>query len=150
RKAGAVGIATIANPRPQAARSGPETEQPGGEGRGAGRGGRGGGAGAPVAFLLADRSLQGGAGQSVSLTITTRGAVRFFEGSGHTFEEIQNLARANEPLPRFPLSGSLRVKASVKRGALVASNVAALLPGSDRKLKSEYVVISAHLDHLGM
>src|SRR5690606_8046109 len=29
-------------------------------------------------------------------------------------------------------------------------NVAALLPGNDKNLKSEYLVVGAHFDHLGM
>ena len=33
---------------------------------------------------------------------------------------------------------------------LEAPNVVGILPGSDPKLKSEYVIMSAHLDHIGM
>jgi Zn-dependent M28 family amino/carboxypeptidase len=37
----------------------------------------------------------------------------------------------------------------LERGELESQNVAAIYPGTDRRLKSEYVVLSAHLDHLG-
>jgi len=46
------------------------------------------------------------------------------------------------------LKGSLRLKSEVKRVA--APNVAAILEGSDPKLRDEYVVYSAHWDHLGI
>jgi Zn-dependent M28 family amino/carboxypeptidase len=100
--------------------------------------------------ILADASLQETTGQSVAVTITARGAEKFFAGSGHTYAEIQKLARGNQPLPHFPLAGTLRTKATLKRGPLESTNVAGMIPGSDRKLKNEYVILSAHLDHLGV
>jgi len=86
----------------------------------------------------------------VSLTITRAGAGKFLEGSGHTVEELQKLANANQQLPRFPLVGTIRAKATIEHGELNAPNVVGMLPGSDPKLKNEYVVMSAHLDHLGI
>ncbi|MCU1259612.1 MAG: peptidase, partial [Bryobacterales bacterium] len=65
------------------------------------------------------------------------------------YEELAKLAKENQPLPKFPLAVSLRAKQIVKRGELEASNVVGVLPSSDAKLKNEYVVMSAHLDHLG-
>jgi Zn-dependent M28 family amino/carboxypeptidase len=38
----------------------------------------------------------------------------------------------------------------MKRDCLEAPNVVGLLPGNDPKLKNEYLVLSAHLDHLGV
>ncbi len=174
RKAGAVGIATIANPRMAGARGGAAADPaaagatgtaaaegtgstaaaggaPGGRAAGAGGGGGRGGRGpAQPSMGLADPDLQETQGQSVSIAITARGAEKFFAGSGHTFEEIQKLARENQPLPTFPLNGVLQAKTTVKRDSLEAPNVVGLLPGADRKLKNEYVVLSAHLDHLGV
>ena len=140
RRAGAIGIATIPNPRPNA---------PGG-GQ-AGRGGRGGAPPPPpLSVIPADPALQESAGQQIAMAITRRGAPKFFEGSGHSFDEIEKLAAANQPLPRFPLALSLRAKTAMKLGTLEASNVAGLLPGSDARLKNEYVIMSAHLDHVGV
>src|SRR6185369_2568138 len=95
-------------------------------------------------------TLQETVGQSIALTITPRGGEKFFDGSGHTYEEILKLARENQPLPRFPLAVTLQAKTTVEHGAMEAPNVVGMLPGSDRKLKNEYVVFSAHLDHLGI
>jgi hypothetical protein len=142
KRAGAIGSASIPNPRPDA-------QQQGGGGRGGAGGGRGGFT-PPPTVALADRTLQDSAGQQVALTITRNGVEKFFAGSGHTYAEIEELAKANKPLPRFPLVGTLRAKATLTREALQAPNIVALLPGSDPKLKDEYVIMSAHLDHIGV
>ncbi len=118
-------------------------------GAGAG-GGPGAGRGPQRAFMLADPELQDSAGQRVAITITRRGADKFFEGSGHTMDEIVKLAAENQPLPRFNLTGTLRAKSVLKRETLEAPNVAGMLPGTDPKLKNEYVIMSAHLDHVGV
>ena len=165
-RAGAVGFASIQNPRVQTVTPNPAEAGRGngrsspssnpadagnargrGRGNGAGRGAGGGGRGPTV--VLADPSLQENEGQSVALTMTRRGADKFFAHSGHTYEEIMALARENRPLPKFDMNVSLRMQAVVKRDSLEASNVAGVLPGSDPQLKSEYVIFSAHLDHLG-
>jgi hypothetical protein len=113
-----------------------------------GRGGRG---GPPTPSVsLAEAALQDTGGELVAITLTARGAAKVFEGSGHAFEDLQKAARANEPMPAFDLKGTLHAKAAVKHEAFVAPNVVGILPGSDKKLKSEYVIMSAHLDHLGV
>lgn len=99
---------------------------------------------------LADPALVETAGQQVVIAITRRGGDKFFAGSGHTMEEILKLATENKPLPKFPLQGTLRAKAVVRRETMEASNVMGLLTGSDPKLKDEYVIMSAHLDHVGV
>jgi hypothetical protein len=141
-KAGAIGVAAIPNPRPAAARQG--------EAEASGEAPLRNAPPRPPTFVLADRELQETEGQKVALLLNPRGAAKLFEGSDHTFEEIQKLARANEPLPRFELPGTLRVKTSVKHGSAEAPNVVAVLNGSDPALKEEYVVMSAHLDHVGV
>ena len=113
-----------------------------------GRGGRG---GPPTPSVsLAEAALQDTGGELVAITLTARGAAKVFEGSGHASEDLQKAARANEPMPAFDLKGTLHAKAAVKHEAFVAPNVVGILPGSDKKLKSEYVIMSAHLDHLGV
>jgi Zn-dependent M28 family amino/carboxypeptidase len=140
RRAGAIGFAAIPLARPNA---------PGGAQ--GGRGGRGGPPPQPpLSVILADPALQETGGQQIAVMITRRGAPRVFEGSGHTFEDIDRLAAEGQALPHFPLAVSLRAKTAVKNGTLEAANLAALLPGSDSRLKDQYVIMSAHLDHLGV
>jgi Zn-dependent M28 family amino/carboxypeptidase len=82
--------------------------------------------------------------------ITRQGAAKILEGSGHTFTEIEDLARENKPLPKFALPGTLRAKVTLHTQPLESPNVVAMFPGTDAKLKDEYVVMSAHLDHVGV
>jgi len=74
----------------------------------------------------------------------------FFAGSGHSFAEMSALADASKPVPRFELKTRLKASVAATRTRLTSPNLIARLEGSDPKLKSEYVVVSAHLDHLGI
>lgn len=71
-------------------------------------------------------------------------------GSGHTAAEVLQGLGGPEPLPRFPLAVRLRVHAEVRRSTARSSNVVGVLRGADPKLRDEYVVATAHLDHLGI
>jgi len=149
KRAGAIGMAAIPNPRPPASTPNPDTAAAGTP-PGRGRAGAGGGRGAAPTMGLADPALQEMAGQQVTVNITRRGAEQFFAGIGHTVEEIESLVRDGKALPRFPLVGRLRAQAKVTRASLESPNVVGMLPGSDAKLKDEYVIMSAHLDHTGI
>jgi Zn-dependent M28 family amino/carboxypeptidase len=74
----------------------------------------------------------------------------FFKGSGHSFAEMSALADASKPVPRFELKPHFKATVSATRTKLTSPNLIAKLEGQDPKLKSEYVVVSAHLDHLGI
>jgi Zn-dependent M28 family amino/carboxypeptidase len=86
----------------------------------------------------------------VALACTPPSAERLFAGSGHTFAEIVTLADDRKPLPRFPLPTTVRATVKVETAAITSDNVAGLLRGSDPTLRDEYIVLSGHLDHLGI
>ena len=158
RKAGAIGIATLPNPPlPAAATAGANANAaapPAAEGTpsaAAPSAGRGTAPQTPQpAMVLADRDLQDQAGQVLSITITRRGAEKLLADSGHTIDELDRLVADKKPLPRFPLPGTLRAHATVTRTPIDSENVIGIYVGSDSALKNEYVVMSAHLDHLGI
>lgn len=77
-------------------------------------------------------------------------AEKLFQGSGHSFADILALADGQKPLPRFELNKNLRATVAKQNSQIVSPNIAAVLPGSDPSLKAQYVIISAHLDHLGV
>ena len=107
----------------------------------------------PTRFLpqmaLADPSMDEGAGQKLNAPVNPAHAEKLFAGSGRTFAEIVELAKARKPLPAFALPSRLKARVSVKRTSSTSQNVVGILPGTDRALKDEYVVVTAHLDHLG-
>ncbi|WKT60686.1 M28 family metallopeptidase [Microbulbifer thermotolerans] len=57
----------------------------------------------------------------------------------------------NGLVPRgFPLPYRAKMTSGSTHAMIDSPNVVALLPGSDPQLKNEYVVFSAHLDHIGV
>ncbi len=89
-------------------------------------------------------------GAKLYVTVNPTSAERFFTGSGHTFEEIAALGKDRKPLPHFPLIVSLAAKTKVDLTYVSSNNLVGKIPGSDPALKDEYVVLSAHLDHIGI
>lgn len=91
-----------------------------------------------------------GAGASVALRFNPADAELLFSHSGHTFTEVQAKLDRGEPLPNFPLVGTLRADLTVSERDFTSDNVLGVLKGSDPKLRDEYVVVSAHLDGYGI
>jgi len=134
KAAGATGVVTIAEPPSAANRS--EAQQRGGE---------------RATYVIADPELDQIPGAKLTATLTSTAAQPLFTGTSHSLEELQALAAAGKPLPKFALGLRFQGKTVVKRvNHFTSANVLGLLEGSDRKLKGEYIVISAHLDHLGV
>ena len=89
-------------------------------------------------------------GAKLTVTVNPASAEKFFAGSGHTFAEIAALGKDRKPLPHFALAVSLAAKTRVDVTQINSANIVAKIPGSDPALKDEYVVLSAHLDHVGI
>src|SRR5438067_829898 len=102
------------------------------------------------AMILADPSLDETSGERLAVTINPARAEKFFNGSGHTFAEILALANSEKPLPKFTIPASIRSTVKMATAEVESQNVVGVLPGTDPKLKHEYVVVTAHLDHLGV
>ena len=133
RAAGAVGTIDIANPRNVDvpwARSAPQRLQP--------------------AMSLADPSLDEYPGQRVAIRMNPAHADLLFQGSGHTFDELLALDEGEKPVPRFALPARVAARIAVTRTEVESQNVAGILRGTDPGRRNEFVVLSAHLDHLGV
>jgi hypothetical protein len=86
----------------------------------------------------------------INVTVNPDAAAKWFASSGHSWEEVVALAKEGKPLPAFPMNLSLQAETAVTRSKVESPNVIGVLRGSDPQLKSSYVTISAHLDHLGI
>jgi len=75
---------------------------------------------------------------------------RLFAGSGHSFAALAEASDASLPIPSFALPVRLSASLITHRRQLTSPNLVAKITGSDPKLRREYVVVSAHLDHLGV
>ena len=72
-----------------------------------------------------------------------------FEDSEHNLADIMQRDAEGENLPAFELAGTLSLGQSSTHETISSKNVAAYLPGSDPLLSGEFVVYTAHLDHIG-
>lgn len=99
---------------------------------------------------LQDSEFDETAGEKLAATFNPAHADKLFAGSGHTFEELLRLAKDKQPLPHFPLQVAIRAKTHMTKRPVISDNIVAKLAGSDPQLKNEYVVVSAHIDHLGV
>jgi Zn-dependent M28 family amino/carboxypeptidase len=81
--------------------------------------------------------------------MTDESAHRMMRLAGQDLDalRVQAATRTFQPI-KLGLKGELNLKSEVKRVA--APNVAGILEGRDPKLRDEYVVYSAHWDHLGV
>ena len=133
KKAGAVGVITIPNPkgmdipwdRSKLGRFNP-------------------------AMSLADASLNEGTGAQLTATFNPARADRLFAGSGHTFAELMAIADSGKPLPRFALPLVIHSQVATITDTVTSYNVVGILPGSDPALAKQYVVLTAHHDHVGV
>jgi Zn-dependent M28 family amino/carboxypeptidase len=99
---------------------------------------------------LADPEFFDTPGLQIAVAFNPASAEQLFAGSGHTFAEIAALGKDRNPLPHFPLAVSLKANAVIQTKSLESANVVAKLTGSDPVLKNEFVVLSAHIDHVGI
>jgi Zn-dependent M28 family amino/carboxypeptidase len=99
---------------------------------------------------LADAEFNETQGLKMSMTFNPAQAEKLFAASGHKFDEIAALGKDRMPLPHFPLGVSLKARAIVKSTPVESANIIGKLPGNDATLKNEYVVLSAHIDHIGI
>jgi len=101
-------------------------------------------------MFLADAGLRDTADQFFTASFDPAQSEMLFKGSGHNFAELCAMADGSKPVSRFALPLRLRAKVAAARSSVTSPNIVAELEGSDVRLKKEYVVISAHLDHLGI
>jgi len=99
---------------------------------------------------LEDPEFDETAGAKLAVTFNPAYADLLLEGTGHTFAELAALAKQRAPLPRFPLQVSVDATTHTITKDVQSSNIVARIEGGDPKLKAEYVVLSAHIDHVGI
>jgi hypothetical protein len=102
-----------------------------------------------MTMQLAAPGMNDSGGMRIAVSWNPAKADILFAGTGHTIDEIVALAEAGKDLPRFPIDARLKATAAVKHGEVESQNIAAIYPGTAPGLKDEYIVVSAHVDHLG-
>jgi hypothetical protein len=90
----------------------------------------------PVAFIA-------------GVSVRTPAIAPFFEGAPLSLEEVLDAADAGEPVA-FDLPGTVEIRVRSELANARSSNVLAILPGSDPALMNEHLIITAHLDGVGV
>ena len=98
----------------------------------------------------ADAAVRGIGPEFLTTYFNPAAAERLFAGSGHTYAALAALAEASRPLPGFALRPRLAARVASASRTVVTRNVVARLPGRDARLAAEHVVLTAHLDGLGI
>src|SRR6266508_4081253 len=81
--------------------------------------------------------------------ITDEAARKMMKLAAQDLDDLRTKAASRNFQPvQLNLKGKISLKSEVKR--VQAPNVVGILPGRDPKLRDEYVVYSAHWDHLGV
>jgi len=78
------------------------------------------------------------------------GSEALMDGENHPLDELFRAAAGQGKPPAFPLEKTVRVRFRSRHFSLECANVVALLEGTDPVLKNEYIVLSSHVDHLGI
>jgi Zn-dependent M28 family amino/carboxypeptidase len=99
---------------------------------------------------LADPSFDETQGWQLSATWNPAVADKLLEGTGHKAADLFALVKEKKPLPHFDLNEAVKAKTKIDYANVDSFNIVGKLEGSDPKLKSENVVLSAHLDHVGI
>lgn len=85
----------------------------------------------------------------MSIVLNQSGGERLFDGSQRSYEQLLEDAKSGK-LRSFALPGSMTIRRSSTHREITSPNVAGVLRGSDPTLRNEYVLYTAHLDHLGI
>ena len=72
-----------------------------------------------------------------------------FENAPTDLQTLLENDANGEPLSTFKLEGRVSMRQRSTQESITSPNVVAVLPGSDPLLANEYVVYTAHLDHIG-
>lgn len=77
------------------------------------------------------------------------GSAALFEGESETLDSVFTLAKEGK-MHSFPMHKTVSIRYKARHTAVNSVNVVGVLPGSDPTLSREFVVFTAHLDHLGI
>ncbi|WP_026353732.1 M28 family metallopeptidase [Woodsholea maritima] len=84
------------------------------------------------------------------LSVSQAAAEKLFADADVTVADLAAKVEAEEALTSFALPAHAEVTQSSTREDVKSQNVVGVLPGSDPALANETVVITAHLDHIGI
>ena len=101
-------------------------------------------------MALAAPPLDAQRGNQLSLLWNAARAEKLFAGAPQRFAALAARADSGLALPHWALAVHVRARAALSERKIESQNVVGMLPGTDARLRNEYVVLTAHLDHIGV
>lgn len=106
-------------------------------------------AGSPAGAGILDLTGQNGILRTEGFVAAAISSQMFERVSGLNFERAREQALAGRVVPGFAANVTVTLKTSTQPKTIVGRNIIAVLPGQDPTLRNQYVVIGAHIDHIG-
>ncbi|NWF89868.1 MAG: M20/M25/M40 family metallo-hydrolase [Ignavibacteriaceae bacterium] len=100
-------------------------------------------------FLFENVTLASSVNSNLSILINPKAAKKLFDNSKHSIGDIYSMHSENR-MSSFELHCELEFNGSFSERDFLSRNVIGVLYGTDEKLKDDYLIISAHYDHLGI
>lgn len=86
-----------------------------------------------------------------SAYISQTGSTKLFEGAEQSWEQILKIIEDDTAkVASFELPMTLRIQQQSTHTKIQSDNIIGVIEGSDPKLKGEVIVLSAHVDHIGI
>ncbi len=109
------------------------------------------GGGSRMGWAGADGTVQSNAPNvKASAIVDGDAASRLMAAAGRSLEDVVAAALSPGGTAPFDMGVTARIEAASQRRFVTSPNVIGIVEGRDAALKDEYVVVSAHLDHVGM
>lgn len=90
-------------------------------------------------------------GMQASATLSREGAAKLFEGARQSYEDVLAAAESGgEAVESFALPVTVSLSYGSEHEDVESANIVGVVEGTDPQLKDEYVILTAHLDHLGV
>lgn len=100
-------------------------------------------------FSFEDVSLTYGATSHLALVMHPQAAVSLFLGSAISFADVLRMSQ-HHSMRSVALAGRLAFHGVFQQRDFISANVLAVVEGSDPEAKKDYIVVTAHYDHLGV
>jgi hypothetical protein len=98
----------------------------------------------------ADRVYGISEGLAACADLNRSGSEALFAGESPTLAQVFAEAKDGGKTRSFALHKTASIRYKARHTPVTSANIVGVLPGSDPELRKEYVVVTAHVDHLGI
>ncbi len=101
------------------------------------------------AFAFENLSLASSPSTSLDILFNPNKSNLLFNGTAFSIDSIYALHQQHG-IQSFPLEAKIKFNGEFQQRDFVSPNIVGMIEGNDTKLKDEFIIVSAHYDHLGI